>query len=37
MEGCRKDKSKKATVYVDKNGRHYIKYSDVVVYLKYQS
>ena len=35
MEGCKKEKT--ITVYVDKNGRHYIKYSDVVLYLKYQS
>jgi len=38
MEGGKKEKKEiKRTVYVDKNGRHYIKYSDVIVYLKYQS
>ena len=35
--GKKEQKSKTRTVYVDNKGRYYIKYSDVVVYLKFQA
>ena len=37
LGGKKEQKSKTRTVYVDKNGKHFIKISNVVVYLKYQS